>query len=41
MRTRKAMCVGGREGAVEVGGVGVGVASSLCNFYDTWESNFH
>ena len=46
MRKRKAICVGGMEGGGEVGvgvreDVGVGVACSLRNFYDTRESNFH
>ena len=33
------VCVGGR-GQRGWGDVGVGVACSLRNFYDTWESNF-
>ena len=34
------MCVGGGRGGGG-GDDGVGVACSLHNFYDTWESNFH
>ena len=38
---KKSYMCGGREGAVRVGDVGVGVACSLRNFYNTRESNFH
>ena len=38
---KKSYVCGVEGGVVGWGDVGVGIACSLCNFYDTRESNFH